>query len=54
MARSDLPKPKSQYDFDDIVAAVYVRLWNDPHMRRCHSNGAPLSVSSCEELGLIQ
>jgi hypothetical protein len=36
---SDLPKPKSWDEFEDIVWEIYTRRWQDPHAQRYGRNG---------------
>lgn len=36
---SDLPKPKSWDEFEDIVWAIYTRRWRDPHAQRYGRSG---------------
>ncbi|WP_442786351.1 restriction endonuclease [Leptothoe sp. PORK10 BA2] len=36
---SDLPKPKSWDEFEDIVWEVYARKWQDPHTQRYGRSG---------------
>lgn len=36
---SDLPKPKSWDEFEDIVWEIYARRWQDPHAQRYGRNG---------------
>ena len=40
-AHSELPRPKSWDEFEDIVWDIYTRLWNDPHADRYGRNGQP-------------
>jgi hypothetical protein len=37
--QSELPTPKSWDDFEDIVADLYIRLWDDPHAQRYGRSG---------------
>jgi len=39
--QSELPIPKSWDEFEDIVADLYGRLWNDPNTRRYGRTGQP-------------
>ncbi|MBE9216735.1 restriction endonuclease [Plectonema cf. radiosum LEGE 06105] len=36
---SDLPKPKSWHEFEDIVWELYTRQWQDPHAQRYGRSG---------------
>jgi hypothetical protein len=36
---SDLPKPKSWDEFEDIVWSIYIQRWQDPHAQRYGRNG---------------
>lgn len=38
-ATSDLPKPKSWDEFEDIVWEIYTRRWQDPHAQRYGRSG---------------
>jgi tetratricopeptide (TPR) repeat protein len=37
--QTELPKPKSWDEFEDIVADLYKRLWDDPHAKRYGRTG---------------
>jgi len=39
--QSEIPRPKSWDEFEDIVADLYGRLWNDPNTRRYGRTGQP-------------
>ncbi|MBC8233740.1 hypothetical protein H8E77_29690 [bacterium] len=38
---SDLPKPKSWDEFEDIIWEIYTRRWQDPHAQRYGRSGQP-------------
>jgi tetratricopeptide (TPR) repeat protein len=37
--QTELPKPKSWDEFEDIVTDLYMRLWGDPHVKRYGRTG---------------
>ncbi len=39
--QSELPKPKSWDEFEDIVWDLYTRRWRDPHADRYGRGGQP-------------
>jgi hypothetical protein len=48
IAQGDFPPPKSWDEFEDIVAHLYTRIWNDPRATRCGRSGqAQQGVEIC-------
>src|SRR6185312_5087964 len=42
--RKEIPPPKGDDDFEDLVLALYRKVWKDPGARRAPGVGAPLPV----------